>query len=75
VVRQLLPHSLRDTFCRQFHVTTSGSFSDKALALCIAKFGIDRVIFAVETPPSTPLAKGGIKTPLTLASGIPGKTK
>jgi 2,3-dihydroxybenzoate decarboxylase len=45
-----LPHSFRDTFCRHFHVTTSGSFSDRALALCIAELGIERVIFAVDTP-------------------------
>ena len=45
-----LPRSFRDTFCRHFHVTTSGNFSDAALALCIAELGVDKVMFAVDTP-------------------------
>ncbi len=45
-----LGRSFRDCFCAHFHVTTSGNFSDAALALCIAELGVDKVIFAVDTP-------------------------
>ncbi|MWB78263.1 amidohydrolase family protein [Pseudooceanicola sp. 216_PA32_1] len=40
----------RRYFTKHFSVTTSGFFSDTALALCIAEMGIDRVMFAVDWP-------------------------
>lgn len=40
----------RAVFTRHFHITTSGFFSDPALACAIAEMGVDRVLFAVDWP-------------------------
>lgn len=39
-----------DVFRRNFHLTTSGNFSDTALACSIAELGVDRILFAVDWP-------------------------
>lgn len=39
-----------DVFRRNFHLTTSGNFSDTALACSIAEVGVDRILFAVDWP-------------------------
>ncbi len=39
-----------DVFRRNFHLTTSGNFSDTALACSIAEMGVDRILFAVDWP-------------------------
>jgi predicted TIM-barrel fold metal-dependent hydrolase len=52
----LRPHGKRlerpvSAYLREnFHVTTSGNFSDRALAATIAELGSDRVLFAVDYP-------------------------
>src|SRR5262249_45798387 len=40
----------RELFCKHFHVTTSGFFSDPALIACVMELGIDRILFAVDWP-------------------------
>jgi 2,3-dihydroxybenzoate decarboxylase len=42
--------SFRDAFREHFHLTTSGNFSDTALACSIAEMGIDRILFSVDWP-------------------------
>lgn len=42
--------NFRDTFCRHFHVTTSGFFSTPALVCTMMELGIDRIMFAVDYP-------------------------
>ncbi|MCC6777379.1 MAG: amidohydrolase [Hyphomicrobiales bacterium] len=42
--------SFRDAFRAHFHLTTSGNFSDTALACSIAEMGIDRILFSVDWP-------------------------
>lgn len=42
--------SFRDTFRQHFYLTTSGNFSDTALACTIAEMGVDRVLFSVDWP-------------------------
>jgi 2,3-dihydroxybenzoate decarboxylase len=42
--------SFRDTFREHFHLTTSGNFSDTALACSVAEMGIDRILFSVDWP-------------------------
>jgi 2,3-dihydroxybenzoate decarboxylase len=44
------PVAFRDAFKSRFHVTTSGFFSDSALACCLAELGADRVLFGVDYP-------------------------
>lgn len=39
-----------EIFRRNFHLTTSGNFSDAALACSIAEMGVDRILFAVDWP-------------------------
>jgi 2,3-dihydroxybenzoate decarboxylase len=39
-----------EVFRAHFHVTTSGFFSDAALACTIAELGADRVMFSIDTP-------------------------
>ena len=39
-----------DLFREHFYVTTSGNFSDTALACTIAELGVDRVLFSVDWP-------------------------
>lgn len=42
--------SFAEVFRSNFHVTTSGFFSDAALRCCIDTLGADRVLFAVDWP-------------------------
>jgi 2,3-dihydroxybenzoate decarboxylase len=42
--------SFRDVFCGNFHITTSGNFSDPALMCCVQEMGVDRILFAVDWP-------------------------
>jgi 2,3-dihydroxybenzoate decarboxylase len=42
--------SFRDTFRRHFHLTTSGNFSDTALACSVAEMGIEHIMFSVDWP-------------------------
>lgn len=44
------PVNFAEVFRRNFWVTTSGFFSDRALACTIDAMGIDRVLFAVDWP-------------------------
>ncbi len=44
------PCAFGEVFRRNFHVTTSGFFSDAALRCTIAEMGIGRVLFAVDWP-------------------------
>jgi predicted TIM-barrel fold metal-dependent hydrolase len=37
-------------FCGNFHITTSGNFSDPALMCCVQEMGVDRILFAVDWP-------------------------
>jgi predicted TIM-barrel fold metal-dependent hydrolase len=39
-----------DVFRDRFHITTSGNFSQAALACTIAEMGVDRVLFSVDWP-------------------------
>lgn len=41
---------LAAVFRRNFHVTTSGFFSDPALRCCIEELGVARILFAVDWP-------------------------
>jgi 2,3-dihydroxybenzoate decarboxylase len=42
--------SFRDVFRKHFYLTTSGNFSDTALACSIAEMGADRILFSVDWP-------------------------
>jgi predicted TIM-barrel fold metal-dependent hydrolase len=42
--------SFADTFRKHFYLTTSGNFSDTALACSVAEMGIDRILFSVDWP-------------------------
>ena len=42
--------AFRKLFTDHFHVTTSGFFSDPALACCIAEMGVDRILFSIDWP-------------------------
>jgi predicted TIM-barrel fold metal-dependent hydrolase len=42
--------AFKDTFCRNFHVTTSGNFSTPALLCTVLQMGADRVLFSVDYP-------------------------
>jgi len=42
--------SFRHAFREHFHLTTSGNFSDTALACSVAEMGIDRIMFSVDWP-------------------------
>jgi 2,3-dihydroxybenzoate decarboxylase len=44
------PVRFKDTFCRNFYVTTSGFFSDPALLCTVQELGVDRILFAVDYP-------------------------
>jgi predicted TIM-barrel fold metal-dependent hydrolase len=44
------PVRFRDAFCRHFHITTSGFFSDPALLCCVMEMGVDRIMFSVDWP-------------------------
>ena len=42
--------TFRDIFCEHFWITTSGFFSDTALACSMMEMGIDRILFSVDYP-------------------------
>ena len=42
--------AFRDVFTSNFHITTSGFFSDPALLCCIQEMGTDRILFAIDYP-------------------------
>jgi len=42
--------SFRDVFCSNYHITTSGNFSDPALLCCVMEMGVDHILFAVDWP-------------------------
>lgn len=42
--------SFRDLFREHFYITTSGNFSDTALACTIDEMGVDRIMFSVDWP-------------------------
>ncbi|MDC1500237.1 amidohydrolase family protein [Octadecabacter sp.] len=44
------PSDFAATFRNNFHITTSGFFSDSALRCCIEEMGEDRILFAVDWP-------------------------
>ena len=44
------PTRFAEVFRRNFHVTTSGFFSDPALRCCIEEMGVDHILFAVDWP-------------------------
>jgi 2,3-dihydroxybenzoate decarboxylase len=44
------PLAFRETFCRNFHLTTSGNFSDTALLCTMMEMGVDRIMFSVDWP-------------------------
>jgi predicted TIM-barrel fold metal-dependent hydrolase len=44
------PINFRETFCRNFYVTTSGFFSTPALLCCMMEMGVDRVLFSIDYP-------------------------
>ena len=45
-----LPKSFGDYYKTHFWLTTSGAFSNSALACAIAEMGVDRIMFAVDWP-------------------------
>ena len=48
--RMKLPRSFADYYRACFWLTTSGSFSDAALACAIAEMGVERIMFSVDWP-------------------------
>jgi 2,3-dihydroxybenzoate decarboxylase len=40
----------REAFCRHFHISTSGNFSDTALQCTMMEMGADRILFAIDWP-------------------------
>jgi 2,3-dihydroxybenzoate decarboxylase len=42
--------SFKDIFRRNFYLTTSGNFSDTALAASISEMGVERILFSVDWP-------------------------
>jgi predicted TIM-barrel fold metal-dependent hydrolase len=44
------PSDFAAVFRRNFHITTSGAFSDSALRCCLEELGAGRVLFAVDWP-------------------------
>ena len=42
--------AFREIFRKHFWLTTSGNFSDSALACAIAEMGVDRILFSVDWP-------------------------
>jgi predicted TIM-barrel fold metal-dependent hydrolase len=43
-------NSFREIFRKHFYLTTSGNFSDTALACSVAEMGVDRILFSVDWP-------------------------
>ncbi len=48
--RMTLPKSFADYYRECFWLTTSGAFSDAALACAIAEMGVERILFSVDWP-------------------------
>jgi uncharacterized protein len=48
-----LQHPVPDYFLRNFHITTSGFFTDPPLLLALQIMGADRIIFSIDYPYST----------------------
>lgn len=44
------PTNFAEVFRNNFHITTSGFFSDAALRCCIEEVGVERIMFAVDWP-------------------------
>jgi 2,3-dihydroxybenzoate decarboxylase len=44
------PVSFKDTFCKNFYITTSGHFSTPALLCALLEMGIDHILFSVDWP-------------------------
>ncbi len=44
------PISFKETFCKNFYITTSGHFSTPALLCALMEMGIDRILFSVDWP-------------------------
>ena len=44
------PVAFKETFCRNFYVTTSGHFSTPALLCAMLELGIDHILFSVDYP-------------------------
>jgi predicted TIM-barrel fold metal-dependent hydrolase len=42
--------AFKDTFCRNFWLTTSGHFSTPALLCALLQMGVDRILFSVDYP-------------------------
>lgn len=42
--------AFRNVFTSNFHITTSGFFSDPAMLCCIQEMGTDRLLFAIDYP-------------------------
>ena len=45
-----MPHAFADYYRTHFWLTTSGAFSDSALACSIAEMGVERILFSVDWP-------------------------
>ena len=45
-----LKRPLREVFCENFWITTSGNFSFPALQCCMLELGVDRIMFSVDWP-------------------------
>ena len=43
-------YPFREKFCKHFHITTSGNFSDPAMLCSIMEMGVDRIMFSVDYP-------------------------
>jgi len=48
--RVKMPRAFADYYRTHFWLTTSGAFSDSALACCVAEMGVDRILFSVDWP-------------------------
>jgi 2,3-dihydroxybenzoate decarboxylase len=60
-------NTFRETFCKHFHVTTSGFFSDAALLCTLHMMGADRIMFSVDYPfePNTEAPQWLARTPIS----------
>jgi predicted TIM-barrel fold metal-dependent hydrolase len=61
------PNTFRETFCKNFYVTTSGFFSDAALLCTLHTMGADRIMFSVDYPfePNTEAPKWLERAPIS----------
>ncbi|HEY0223740.1 MAG TPA: amidohydrolase family protein [Pseudolabrys sp.] len=48
--RMPMPRSFADYYREHFWLTTSGAFSDAALACAVAEMGVERILFSVDWP-------------------------